>query len=315
MSDFTQAKAHTAFGDGCARPSIDFGGARVLTLESRRADLLEQLIRRHGGDPFVAPSVKEVPFEQHDEIYCWAERLFAGDFDLLVLMTGAGLTYLSDVLAERYPRAAFADALRRVTIVSRGPKPAAVLHQMGVTSRIMVPEPNTWREIVTVLAARPERRITIQEYGRANPEFVAAVKALGAEVSAISIYRWTLPDDPGPLREAVRRIAQRECDVVLFTSSIQLTHLLQVAAGMGCDAEVRQALAEHLAIASVGPVMDAALAEAGLTPDIVPAHPKMAVLVRTAAETAASVLVRKRQIPAHYASLSATPTRVTEASE
>src|SRR5216683_6111297 len=113
--------------------SMDFAGLRVLSLESRRADVMEQLIRRHGGDPFVAPSVKEIPFEQHDEVFRWAERLFAGDFDMVVLMTGVGLSYLRDILAGRYSQEMFAEALRRVTIVSRGPKPVAVLHELGVT--------------------------------------------------------------------------------------------------------------------------------------------------------------------------------------
>jgi uroporphyrinogen-III synthase len=273
----------------------DLGGLRVVSLESRRAELMEQLIRRHGGHPFVAPSVKEMPVERHDEVYRWAERLFAQEFDLVVLMTGVGLTYLRDILAERYPRKMFTDALRQVILVSRGPKPDAVLREMGVSARITVPEPNTWHEIVSVIAARPERRIAIQEYGRANPDFIAAIEALGAEVTAISIYRWTLPDDLNPLREAVRRIAERECDVVLFTTSIQLGHLLEVAEGMGRAAEVRRCLADDAVIGSVGPVMNTALADYGFTPDIVPAHPKMAALVSAAAEMAASILARKRR--------------------
>jgi uroporphyrinogen-III synthase len=272
----------------------DFGGLRVLSLESRRAELMEQLIRRHGGQPFVAPSVKEIPFEQHDEVHRWAERLFAGEFDLVILMTGAGLSFLNDILAEKYPRQSFADALRRLTLVSRGPKPLAVLHEMGVTAKVVVPEPNTWREIVPIVATRPERRITIQEYGRANPELHAALMALGAQVCGVAIYRWALPDDPRPLREAVRRIAARECEVVLFTTSIQFTHLMEVAAEMGCASAVRQALTEDLAIGSVGAVMDATLADNGFTPDIVPSHPKMAVLVRTAAEMSAGIVARKR---------------------
>jgi uroporphyrinogen-III synthase len=271
-----------------------FGGLRVLSLESRRADLMEQLIRRHGGEPFVAPSVKEIPVEQHDEAYRWAERLFAREFDLVVLMTGVGLAYLRDILAERYPREAFAGALRQVTLVSRGPKPAAVLREMGLAPGITVPEPNTWHEIVSAIAARRERRIAVQEYGRANPQFISALEALGAEVTAISVYRWTLPDDLAPLREAVRRIAACECDVVLFTTSIQLTHLLEVAEAMGCVAEVRRALTEEVAIGSVGPVMNTALADCGFRPDIVPMHPKMAALVSAASEMAAPVLARKR---------------------
>ena len=210
-------------------------------------------------------------------------------------MTGTGLAFLRGVLAERFPPERFADALRRMTIVSRGPKPVAVLQEMGVTARIVVPEPSTWREIVPVLAARPERRIALQEYGRANPEFVAALRALGAEVSAIAIYRWALPDDVGPLREAVRRIAERECDVVLFTTSIQLTHLLEMAAQMGCAGAVLRALQSDLAIGSVGPVMTSTLADCGLAPDIEQAHPKMAVLVRTAADLAGALVARKQR--------------------
>jgi uroporphyrinogen-III synthase len=275
---------------------MDFDGLRVLSLESRRAEVMEQMIRRHGGEPFVAPSVREIPFEQNDEVWKWAARLFAGEFDMIVLMTGVGLTYLRDAVAQRYSQEAFADALRKLTTVSRGPKPVAVLHELGVKSEIIIPEPNTWKEIVPVIAARPERRITIQEYGRPNPEFSAALKALGAEVTLIAIYRWTLPADLGPLREAVNRIADRECDVVIFTTSIQLVHLLEVAGQMGRAEPVRQALREDLVVASVGQVMNASLADYGIQPDIVASHPKMGNLIRTASESAAAVLARKRHI-------------------
>jgi uroporphyrinogen-III synthase len=257
---------------------------------------MEQMIRYHGGQPFVAPSVKEIAFEQHQAMYAWAERLFAGEFDLIILMTGAGFAFLRDILAERYPPERFAAALRRTTLVSRGPKPVAILREIGIQPAVVVPEPNTWLEIVETVAARPERRITVQEYGRPNPRLVHALEQLGAHITPISIYRWALPDDVAPLEEAVRRIAERECEVVLFTTSIQLTHLLEVAASMNRESQVRSALAEDIAIGSIGPVMDSALADQGIEPDIVPEHPKMAVLVRTAAENAGSVLMRKRRI-------------------
>jgi uroporphyrinogen-III synthase len=278
---------------------MDFGGLRVISLESRRAELMEQLIRRCGGDAFVAPSVQEIPFSKNEEVFAWAERLFAGEFDMMVLMTGVGLTYLRDALVERYSQEKFAEALRQLTIVSRGPKPVTVLNELGVKSKIVIPEPNTWKEIVPVIEARTERRITIQEYGRHNPEFAAELEKLGAQVSTIAVYRWMLPDDVGPLREAVRRIAARECDVIIFTTSIQLVHLLEVAEQMGRARDVRQALQEDLVVASVGPIMNAALAEEGIEPDIVPAHPKMGNLVRAAAEMAATALAKKRRLPAH----------------
>ena len=273
---------------------MSFAGLRVLSLESRRAKEMEALIVRHGGEPFVAPSVKERAIEINDEIFAWAERLFAGDFDMMVLMTGTGLAYLRDAVVTRHPLERFVESLRKTTLVSRGPKPIVILHELGLKAQVNVPEPNTWREMVPILAARPERRITLQEYGKANTEFVAALEAHGARVTPLSIYRWELPDDVAPLHEATRRIARRECDVVVFTTSVQLTHLLQVAAELNLEEQVMQALACDLVVASVGPIMDVALAERGLKPDITPAHPKMGILMRTAAEQSVEAVARKR---------------------
>lgn len=255
---------------------------------------MEALIVRHGGQPFVAPSVKERAIGINEEIFAWAERLFAGDFEMTVLMTGTGLSYLRDAVMTRYPLERFVEALRKTTLVSRGPKPIVVLHELGLKAQLNVPEPNTWREMVPILAARPERRITLQEYGKANTEFVSALEEYGAVVTPLAIYRWELPDDVEPLREAARRIAGRQCDVVVFTTSVQLTHLLQVAAELDIETQVMESLARDLVVASVGPIMDVALAERGLKPDISPAHPKMGILMRTAAEQSAEAVARKR---------------------
>jgi uroporphyrinogen-III synthase len=160
----------------------------------------------------------------------------------------------------------------------------------------VVPEPNTWKEVVAAVAARPERRIAVQEYGRPNPEMTAVLEALGATVTPFAIYRWDLPSDLGPLREAARRLAGRDFDVVLFTSSIQLDHLFEIARQMGSEEDVRSALQHDVVIASVGPIMTEALEEAGLPIDIVPQHPKMAALVKAAAELAAPALERKRKL-------------------
>jgi uroporphyrinogen-III synthase len=273
---------------------MPFGGLRVLSLESRRAKEMEALIRREGGEPFVAPSVEERALDDHKEALEFVHRLHAGEFDLVVCMTGAGLAFLRDVAAADGSVEKLADGLRNTFIVARGPKPVPILREFGAKAQIVVPEPNTWKEVVDAVASRPERRVAVQEYGRPNPEMTAALEAVGARVSCFAIYRWDLPSDLVPLREAARRLASREIDVVLFTSSIQLDHLFQIAGEMGIEADVRRALQRHCALASVGPIMTEALTTAGLTADIIPLHPKMAGLVKAAAEAAAGVLLRKR---------------------
>lgn len=276
---------------------MPFGGLKVLSLESRRAKEMEALIRREGGDPFVAPSVQERALEDHREALKFVDRLEAGEFDLVVCMTGAGLAFLRDLAAANAALERLAAGLRNTTVVSRGPKPLAVLRELGAKADIVVPEPNTWREVVEAVASRSERRIAVQEYGRPNLEMTAVLEALGARVTPFAIYRWDLPDDLEPLREAARRLAARDVDVVLFTSSIQLDHLLHIAEEQGVEAEVRRTLAQHAVLASVGPVMTASLEAAGLLVDIVPVHPKMLGLVKAAGEAATGALARKRAFP------------------
>lgn len=273
---------------------MSFKGLRVLSLETRKAAEMEKLIVRQGGAPVVAPSVRERPLTDHESLNRFVEGLSIGAFDMVICMTGVGLAFARDVLEAHGLLDEFADGLRRVTIVSRGPKPVAVLRALKVPIHLLIPEPNTWREIVAAVAARPERRIAVQEYGRHSDVMQQALERLGATVTAVEIYRWDLPEDTRPLRSAALALAKREIDVVLFTSSIQLDHFLWIAREEGVEAGVRDALSKHTAIASIGPVMNDALASHDLVPDIIPEHPKMGALVKAAAEDSHDILARKR---------------------
>ena len=273
-----------------------FDGLRVLSLESRRAKEMETMIVRLGGGALVAASVQERALDDHGEALQFVERLEAGEFDLLICMTGAGLAFLRDLAAAHMPLERLGAALRRTAVISRGPKPLPVLRALDVPVSVVVPEPNTWKEIVTAVEARPERRIAVQEYGRPNTEMNAALEALGAKVTPIAIYRWELPSNVEPLRIAARRLAAGEIDVALFTSSIQLDHLLEIARELNLEARVLEALRRDVAVASVGPVMTAALEARGVAADIVPNHPKMGALVKAAGELAREVLSTKRSV-------------------
>src|SRR5580658_3209718 len=239
---------------------MPFDGLRVLAFESRRAGEIGELIRRQGGDAFVAPSMREAVLDNNQQAFAFAERLFRGEFDMLIFLTGVGTRALDKVLATRYPAGRFAESLRNITVVARGPKPAAALREMQVPVTITVPEPNTWRELVTATAGRPERRIAVQEYGRTNAELIAALRERGAEVIPVPVYQWDLPEDTGPLHEAVRRIVEGQADVAIFTTSIQVTHLFQIASDACLEEPVQQALC-RMAIASIGPTTTETLQE------------------------------------------------------
>jgi uroporphyrinogen-III synthase len=273
---------------------MPFAGLHVLSLESRRAKEMESLIVREGGVPFVAPSVQERALEDQGEVLHFINRLDSGEFDMLICMTGAGLAFLRDQAAAHNAVDRLGAALRKIAIISRGPKPLPVLRELGAKADITVPEPNTWKEIVDAVAARTERKIAVQEYGRRNTEMNAALEGLGASVTPIAIYKWELPADQEPLRAAARGLAARKFDVVLFTSSIQLDHLMTVAGDLRLENQVMSSLREATVIASVGPVMTESLESAGIPVDIAPLHPKMAALVKAASEASIAAITNKR---------------------
>jgi uroporphyrinogen-III synthase len=268
-------------------------GLRVVSFESRRASEMGELIRRQGGDPFVAPSMREAPIENNPEAFQFAERLFRGEFDLVIFLTGVGTRALNKVLAARYGDERFADALRKVAIAARGPKPLAALRELKVPVAVTAPEPNTWRELLAALEGRKERRIALQEYGKSNTELLEALRSRGAEVTPVRVYQWDLPEDLVPLREAVHRIAEGKADVAMFTTSIQIPHLFRIANEERLAEPMLEAL-RRMAIASIGPTTTETLEEFGLMPDITPSHPKMGFLVKETAEQAAAILERKR---------------------
>jgi uroporphyrinogen-III synthase len=276
---------------------MPFDGLRVVSFESRRATEMGELIRRQGGDPFVAPSMREAPIENNLEAFTFAERLFRGEFDLMIFLTGVGTRALNKVLASRYPEHQFADALRRIVVAARGPKPLAALRELKVPVTVTAPEPNTWRELLAALESRTERRIALQEYGKSNPELLDALRARGADVTPVRVYQWDLPEDLAPLQEAVHRISDGRADVAIFTTSIQIQHLFRIAAEEQLAETMLDAL-RRMVIASIGPTTTETLEEFGLEPDITPSHPKMGFLVKETAEQASAILQRKRGVHA-----------------
>ncbi|OLE85688.1 MAG: uroporphyrinogen-III synthase [Acidobacteria bacterium 13_1_20CM_2_60_10] len=277
----------------------NFAGLRVLALESRRGEELARLIETYGGRPVVAPAMREVPLESNQEALEFVRALLRDEFDMVIFLTGVGTRALTGVAETLGPREEYAAALRRVRVVARGPKPVAALRELGVTPNVSAPEPNTWRELLHALdaeaASQPTRglRIAVQEYGVASEELLTGLQERGARVTRVPVYRWALPEDVAPLRAAVRALAREEIDVVLFTTSIQVSHLLQIASEMSQEEPLRTGL-RRCAIASIGPTTSEELRSHGLEADLEPSHPKMGFLVKEVAARSAEILRRKR---------------------
>lgn len=274
-----------------------FDGLRVVSLESRRAAEMQRLIEKSGGVALVSPSMREAPLADDRPAIEFAHRLVAGEVDAVVLMTGVGVRMLIEKTERHVGRQRLLDALADVPTIARGPKPVAVLRELGLKPTHRAPAPNTWREVLsTIDAVMPVANLTVavQEYGETNPSLLAGLEARGATVDRVQVYEWALPDDAGPLEENVRRVAAGEVDVVMLTSANQLNNFFVVADRLVLADAARDGL-RQACVVSIGPTTSERLRALELPVDI-ESTGAMGKMVADAASGAAAVLERKQQI-------------------
>jgi uroporphyrinogen-III synthase len=247
---------------------------------------MTKLIENNGGKAMVAPAAREVLSACRAGLSEFAASLLDGRLDVVIFLTGVGTRALAQAMEAFCSRAELMAALGRVSVVARGPKPAAALRELGVPITWNVPEPNTWRALLHLLdekgVALKDRLVAVQEYGVPSHALLAGLSQRGARTLTVHIYDWALPENRTPLKNAVLALQQGEIDVVLFTAAVQVCHLIQVADEMNARESLVRALNEST-VASIGPVTSEQLREYGIRVDLEPTHPKMGFLVSEAA--------------------------------
>ena len=275
--------------DHSPQSSPSLAGLRVAALESRMSDQTAILIERAGGVAVRAPSMRELPLDNQHQALQFAEHLLSDQLDVVIFLTGVGAKHLAEAIETKYPAEVWKAALAKTTIVARGPKPLTVLRGWGLKVAVQVPEPNTWRDVLESLDQKlpvQGKRIAIQEYGQTNPELIAGLEERGAKsIELVSVYRWALPEDLGPLKAAISGLIDGQIGVLAVTSAQQVKHMLQVAESEGLAKPLIDALNHHVIVASIGPVATETLIESGIRPDLEPEHPKLGPLVQTLAKT------------------------------
>lgn len=268
----------------------------VLAFESRMAEQMRGLISRFGGNPFVAPSMREIPLEVNDEVFKFGTSLHNHEIDILILLTGVGTRAMLEVLDTKWEREQTLSKLRNILLVTRGPKPLQVLREIALQATINVPEPNTWRDILDALGGEvlEGKNVAVQEYGVSNPSLLQGLRDRGAVVKRVPVYRWALPEDLNPLLQAIDKIINHHVDVVLFTSAVQVEHLLEIAKRNGHVDRLKKACSRMM-VGSIGPMASERLCLLGFPVDFEPTHSKMGVFVKEASQCAEEILLKKRK--------------------
>ncbi|HTI15937.1 MAG TPA: uroporphyrinogen-III synthase [Dictyobacter sp.] len=261
--------------------------ARVAILEARMSEEMSNLLRRHGAQPYSVPAVREAARDENSRsVPVFIDHLQDERLGFVVFFTGVGVRTLLNEADQTGRQQELIDALRHVTVVCRGPKPAAVLKKHAIPIAYSASEPFTTKELIDVLSPLAVRGkgVGIVHYGERNAPVAQYLRERGAELEELSLYEWQLPDDRVPLQMLIKELIDAQVDAIAFTSQIQVRHLMQVGADMQLTDQLVAALRLKTIVASIGPTCTGVLQEYGVEPHVIPPHPKMGHLVKALQE-------------------------------
>ncbi len=241
----------------------------IAVPEARELDLFSALLERRGARVLRVPLVAILDAPDPEPVLAWLQQFCDGSCDDLILLTGEGLRRLLACLARWQPslRAQFLQRLAQVRTITRGPKPARALRELGLAPAIEASAPTTDGVIASLadldLSAR---RVGLQLYGsEPNLKLQDFLRGKRAQVHTVAPYVYASAIDDAAVLALLEQLHAASVDAIAFTSKAQIERLFAVAPA----ARVCAALA-NTQVAVVGPVVAEALRARGVRIDGMP---------------------------------------------
>lgn len=240
-------------------------GFTVGVTAARRADELGALLQRRGAAVLHAPALRIVPLADDSELLAATKDIIEQVPDIVVATTAIGFRGWVEAADGWGLGEALLSRLGGVRIMARGPKVKGAVRAAGLTEE-WSPSSESMAEVLDRLLEEgvDGLRIAIQLHGEPLPGFVEALRAGGAEVLGVPVYRWMPPEDITPVDRLLDATVARSLDAVTFTSAPAAASLLSRAEERGLLDEVLAALSHDVLPACVGPVTALPLQSRGI---------------------------------------------------
>ena len=264
--------------------TTDLSGFTVGVTAERKAEELGAALARRGARVLYGPAMHTVPLPEDGQLRTATEQVLAGPVDVVVAVTGAGFSGWLQAAEAGGLGQRLTEQLRSAELLARGAKARGAIRAAGLRETWTAPTEEL-AEIRDHLLDRgvAGSRVVVQVHGDPMLEFRQRLADAGAEVVAVTVYRWTDPQDLGPLDRLIDAVLAGEVHALPLTSAPAASNLLDRAERTGRGEQFREALRERVLVACVGPVTAAPIARAGV-PHAMPERARTAPLVRLVAE-------------------------------
>jgi len=279
-------------------------GFRVAVTSARRADELSALLRKRGASVTAAAAIEMVPLPDDQELRLHTEALIDAHPDIVIATTGIGFRGWVAAADGWNMANDLITSLGKGRIVSRGPKATGALRAAGLPEE-WSPESESSRELLHYLVEGgiSGQRIAVQLHGATAewdpfPEFLDELRAAGADVVPIRVYRWHPAPRNGDLDQLITGIADEKFDAVSFTSAPAVAAVLMRAGEMGIEDRVLGALRTNVHAMCVGPVTARPLVRLGV-PTSAPERMRLGALARHITDELPTLRSRTMAVAGH----------------
>lgn len=259
-------------------------GFTVAVTAARRREELSSLLIRRGARVLEAPAIRIIPTHDDEELLAATRTCVARPPDVVVATTGIGFRGWMEAADGWGLGEDLRTCFGRAEVLARGPKAKGAVRAAGL-AETWSPASEASDEVLARLLAEgvQGRRVAVQLHGEPLPDFTAALRAAGAEVVEVPVYRWLPAEDVRPLRRLVEQVVSGVVDCVTFTSAPAVASLLAIAREEDREPALVEALSGPVLVAAVGPVTAAPLERLGV-PTVQPDRARLGALVRTVVE-------------------------------
>jgi len=244
-------------------------GRTIAVPETRELEVFAAMLERRGASVVRCPLVAIRDAPDPAPVLAFARAFAGGACDDLILTTGEGLRRILGCIERHEPRlqAGFLESLGRVRKITRGPKPARALRELGMKPDLPAQPPTTAGIIASLTAVDLRgRRVGVQLYGtEPNAPLMEFLERAGATVLTVAPYVYADGADDAAVRGLIARLSAGEVDAIAFTSTPQVERLFAVAPAATVCAALGQTL-----VAAVGPVVAGALERHGVSARLMP---------------------------------------------
>ena len=249
---------------------MSLAGKTVALAEGRQLEELAQMLEKEGATALRCPLVSILDPDDDTPLVTWLKELVAEKFNLVVLLTGEGLRRLL-TCAERHGIAeAVIEALGKVKILTRGPKPARALKDIGLAPTLSA-QPATTAGVLATLKNEPlqGQTVGVQLYSDSNPPLTDFLQDVGATVRTVQPYVYAPAADAEKVAGLLGQMDEGRVDAIVFTSSPQIDRLFEIGQERGLREVLLRGL-EKTKVAAVGPIVADNLRRRQVRVDIVP---------------------------------------------